>query len=158
MLAMWRDREHEYDDDQQQHISTVAELDALLDRLHRQATADHYPHAVIIYPGNRYPDEGHGAGSQWIPANPGDGPQPELCLTVGAEHSPLFWDQPGQPEYLSKGHNGGADHEFEFFYGGQESNAPAWSLVPTADAREAARQFLTSGGTQPPAITWQPAA
>jgi hypothetical protein len=45
--------------------------------------------------------------------------------------------------------------ELEFFYGGQESYAPAWSLVPAEQAREAARQFLASSGQRPAAITWR---
>ena len=121
------------------------------------AAADQYPHAVVIYPGDHYPEEGHGQGNQWIPADPGDGPLPELCLTVGTGQSPVFWDEPGQPELLSQGTAQDAEPELEFFYGGQESYAPAWSLIPAEQAREAARQFIVSDGKRPANITWRTA-
>lgn len=153
MLVIWRDSEHVSDD--QQRVDTTAELDTLLDRLHRRATADHYPHYVFIYAGNRYPEEGHGRGDRWIPADPGDGPQPEILFTVGNGATPVYWNTAGGDEYSSKGPDDKDEPEFEYFYGGQESYAPAWSLIPHDQAREAARIFVASNGQRPDNITWR---
>jgi hypothetical protein len=141
-------------------VADIAALDALLDELHAQAAADGYPHAVTIYPGDHYPHGGHGEGNRWIADDPGDGPMPELTLIVGAEESPLYWDEPSGMELISAGarqaSQGAGDESFEYFYGGQESYAPRSALVPRDQAREAARLFAASGGQQPATIAWQP--
>jgi hypothetical protein len=151
-LIMWRGPGQV--SDQQQHIITAEELDALIDRLHSQATADHYPQHVLIYPGDRYPEAAHGEADRRIPDDPGDGPRPELVFTIGADHSPVYWYEPDGREHTSQGPAEGDEPEFEYFCGGQQSYAPAWSLIPAAQAREAARQFVTSGGQRPGNITW----
>jgi hypothetical protein len=153
MLVMWRDAP--YIDDQQQVITQAPSLDDLLDRLHRQGQYDGTANVVQIYAGDQYPEEGHGEGDRWIPADPGDGPQTVLFFTLGADHSPVYWIEPSGREHTSLGVPGNDEPEFEYLYGGQESYAPAWSLVPTEQAREAARQFLASGGKQPENIIWR---
>jgi hypothetical protein len=155
MLVLWRDLAHEFTADQQQRIEDTPALDALLDNLHQQASADDYPHAVGIYAGNHYPDDAHGQGDQWIPADAGDGPQPELMLVIGTTQSPVDWTAPDGANHTSTGTTDSDEPELEFFLGGQESYAPAWSLVPTEQARQAARLFVASGGQRPGNITWR---
>jgi len=157
MLVLWR----QIDDpaDENEPVNDVAALDALLDRLHKRARAEDYPHAVHLYAGQRYPHPAHGRGNQWIPEDPGDGPQPELMLVVGAEDSPVSWFDPAGHEHTSVGprhvHQPEPRYFFEFYFGGQESYATESSLVPSDQAREAARQFLASGGQRPANITWR---
>jgi hypothetical protein len=152
MLVMWRDAP--YTDDQQQIITQTAPLDDLLDRLHQQSQHHGTANAIQIYAGDRYPEEGHGENGRWIPPDPGDGPQPVLFFTLGTDHSPLYWIEPSGHEHTSLGIPGNDEPEFEYLYGGQESYAPAWSLIPTGQARQAARLFMASGGQQPANITW----
>jgi hypothetical protein len=157
MLVMWQ---YTYDTrHQSQHIDTPANLDSLLDRLHQQASTDHYPNAVHIYAGNHYPQHAHAEGDRWIPDNPGDGPQPQLMLVIGADDTPLSWYDLGGHEHTSLSPHPVPQPEprefFEFFYGGQESYAPESSLIPHQQAREAARQFLTNNGKRPANITWR---
>jgi hypothetical protein len=139
-------------------VAGVAALDVLLDELHAQAVADGYPHAVTIYPGDHYPHGGYGEGDRWIPEDPGDGPMPELTLVVGAEESPVYWDEPPGKELISAGaHQAGqppGEDSFEYFCGGQESYAPPSSLLPQDQAREVARSFAASG-QRPATITWR---
>lgn len=134
-------------------------LDALLDRLHEQAAADQHPHATVIYAGNHYPRSAHGRGDTAIPADPGDGPRPELTLVVGAPDTPLYWDGADGTQHVSVGPRLVTQPEpeyfFEFYYGGQESYATESSLVSTEDARQAARLFVSSGGQQPSNVTWR---
>jgi Immunity protein Imm1 len=153
MLIMWRPLGHV--DEAELHIDAPDALDALLDRLHRQAIADDYPHAAFIYAGEHYPEIGHAENGSWIPATPGDGKQPELLLTVGTEQSPVYWTDPADNQHISQGPAGSDHPELEYFSGGQETYAPAWSLVPTGQAREAARQFVASGGQRPANVTWR---
>ncbi|HEY3956207.1 MAG TPA: Imm1 family immunity protein [Streptosporangiaceae bacterium] len=151
-LIMWRGPGQV--SDQQQHIQTPGELDATLDRLHSQATADRYPQYILIYPGDCYPEDGHGEADRWVPADPGDGPRPELVLTIGAVDSPVYWYERDGREHASQGTAHDEEPEFEYFCGGQQSYAPAWSLIPHEQAREAARQFVATGGQRPDNITW----
>jgi hypothetical protein len=158
MLVMWRDLQHEYQDDERQRVDDTTALDQLLDRLHQQASADDYPHAVVIYAGNTYPEIGHGEADRWIPASPGDGPQPVLMLTVGTSESPVYWTQPDGQQQASKGPRHVTQPEpryfFEYYYGGQESYATESSLLPREQARDAARLFVASDGKRPDNITW----
>jgi len=146
-----------YHDDAIQHVDGQAGLDKLLDSLHEQATHDDYPHSVVIYAGERYPEEGHGDAGGWIPADPGDGDRPELCLVVGAQQSPLYWTSADGARSTSTGPATSDEPELEYFHGGQESYAPASSLIPTEQAREAARQFIACNGKRPGNITWRTA-
>ena len=151
MLVMWSDTDI---DDQRQLTADAEQLDELLDRLHKEGLLSGSANAVQIYAGQRYPEEGHGDESGWIPADPGDGPQPVLFLTVGTDQTPVYWIEADGREHTSK--NASDDEpEFEYLYGGQESYAPAWSLIPANQAREAARQFLATGGQRPGNITWR---
>jgi hypothetical protein len=152
MLVIWPD--HQRQGSQNTAVADAAELDTLLDRLHQQARTSGHPDAIQLYPGHRYPQPGHFDHDTWIPDDPGDGPLPELLLTVGADVSPVYWDEPGGIEDSSTGTASTDEPEFEYLHSGQLSYAPAWSLVPTAQARQAARLFVTSGGKRPANITW----
>lgn len=159
MLVIWRDPP--YTHDQEQHVHDAPELDRLLDRLHRDAAAVGHPNAVILYAGNHYPQEAHGGNGSWIPADPGDGGQPELILTVGTGESPLYWDEPGGTQNTSHGPRvvtqwPESEYYFQYLYGGQESYATESSLVPAGQAREAARLFLQKDGKRPGNVAWQP--
>jgi hypothetical protein len=155
MLVIWRDQPHHQD--QKHPVRTVTELDDLVDCIH--AAADHdYPTAVQLYAGDHYPERGHWQAETWIADDPGDGPRPVLFFTAGAKETPLYWIEPDGTEYTSTGPSADDEPEFEYSYGGQESYAPAWSLIPADQAREAARQFLATGGQRPGNITWQPPA
>jgi hypothetical protein len=157
MLVLWRQMTDT--DDRTAQVDDADALDELLDRLHGQATATQYPHSILIYAGNRYPQEAHGKDDRWIPADPGDGPQPTLFLVVGADESPAYWNTPGQDEHSSAGPHPVTQPEpeyfFEYFHGGQETYATQSSLIPQKQAHEAARQFVASGGQRPGNITWR---
>lgn len=158
MLVLWRDPPYLHDE--QQPAGDTAVLDALLDRLHQEARTAGVPNAVQIYAGNRYPEDAHPDGDHWVPTDPGDGDQPELFLVVGAGQSPLYWTQPPAAQHVSHGQppsqasQPGDDYAFAYLYGGSQSYAPQSSLVPTEQAREAARLFIATGGQRPANITW----
>jgi Immunity protein Imm1 len=157
MLLMWQNTGDTGQRSRQVH--DAATLDTLLDQLHQQAAAARHPHATVIYAGNHYPRPAHARGDTPIPADPGDGPQPELTLVVGATDTPLYWDGPDGSQQVSVGPRLVTQPEpeyfFEFYYGGQESYATESSLIPATQARQAARLFLTNGGQQPDNITWR---
>jgi Immunity protein Imm1 len=155
MLLLWTDlRNYRHE---QEHIdpADATRLDDLLNRLHEQARRDGDPAAVQLYAGNHYPQASHYQDGRHVPDDPGDGPQPVLFLTVGTSQSPVYWIDPSGHEHTSQGQPRDAEPEFEYLYGGQESYAPAWQLVPLGQAREAARQFLASDGKRPGNITWR---
>lgn len=137
MLLMWQDAGDTAP--RSQHVHDVPTLGTHLDRLHEQAGAGHHPHAIVIYAGDRCPRPAHARGDTPIPADPGDGPQPELTLVVGAPDTPLFWDGPDGTQQVSAGPRQVTQPEpeyfFEFSYGGQDSYATESSLVPAQDAR-----------------------
>jgi hypothetical protein len=155
MLILWTNLTNNRHEQQHVDPADLVELNTLLDRLHDQACHDGGPAAVQIYAGNHYPQDRHYENGHHVPGDPGDGPQPVLFLTVGDEHSPVYWIEASGQEHTSEGLGGPDDPEFEYLYGGQESYAPAWSLVPREQAREAARQFMASGGQRPGNITWR---
>jgi Immunity protein Imm1 len=156
MLVIWRPVSHT--EDTEQRIDDVAALDVLLDQIHLQALTGQYPHDVVIYAGNRYPQGAHHSAGRYHPDDPGDGKQPELTFVLGTDQSPLYWNTTGDAEETSTGPHHPAQPEpryfFEYWSGGQESYATESSLVPIAQAREAARQFVASGGQRPANITW----
>jgi hypothetical protein len=142
-------------DDQQETADSPGILNKLLDRLDAHAAQQGTPLAVQIYAGHRYPEAAHWQGTGHIPADPGDGPRPVLLLTVGADTTPLYWISPDGQEYTSKGPGNADEPEFEYLYGGQESYAPASTLIPAKQARAAAEHFHTTNGQRPDTITWQ---
>lgn len=137
----------------EQRVDDVTALDVLLDQSHGQALTDQYTHEVVIYAGNRYPRGAHYSAGRYHPDDPGDGKQPELAFVLGSYQSPLYWNTTGGPEHVSTGSHLLTQPESRYFFqywsGGQESYATESSLLPTAQAREAARQFLVSGGAAP---------
>jgi hypothetical protein len=155
MLILWTDLTNNRHEQQSIDPTDPAGLEDLMDRLHDRAHRDGDPAAVQIYAGNRYPQSSHYSNGRHVPDDPGDGPQPVLFLTVGSEHSPVYWIEADGSEHTSKGAGKADEAEFEYLYGGQESYAPAWSLVPHEQAREAARQFVVTGGQRPANITWR---
>lgn len=151
MLVIWRDQPHH--EDRKQPVHTTAELDELIDSIHTAADTD-CPSAVQLYAGDRYPENAHWKAETWVPEDPGDGPQPVLFFTAGAKETPVYWIGPDGTEHTSTGTTQADEPELEYLYGGQESYAPAWSLIPAGQAREAARQFLKDHGKRPLGITW----
>jgi Immunity protein Imm1 len=156
MLVIWRPLSHL--EDTEQRVDDVTVLDALLEQIHRRALTDQYPHDVVIYAGNRYPQGPHYSAGSYHPDDPGDGKQPELTLVLGTDESPLYWNTTGDAEEVSIGPHQVTQPEpryfFEYWSGGQESYATESSLVPSEQAREAARRFVASGGHRPDNITW----
>lgn len=153
MLLMWTDPARP--DDQQEAADSPGVLNKILDRLDAYAAERGTPLAVQIYAGHHYPEPAHWQGTRHIPADPGDGPRPVLLLTVGASTTPLYWIASDGHEYTSKGPADTDEPEFEYLYGGQESYAPASTLIPAEQARTAAEHFHTTSGQRPDTITWQ---
>jgi immunity protein Imm1 of predicted polymorphic toxin system len=152
MLLIWTDPTRP--DHQQEHADAPAVLDKLLDRIDAAARTG-TPLAVQLYAGHHYPEPAHWEGTRRIPADPGHSPQPELLITLGADTTPLYWTSPDGREYTSKGPASTHEPEFTYLYGGQESYAPAWSLIPAVQALDALREFHQTGGQQPRNTTWQ---
>lgn len=134
MLAQW-------DRNEPREVRTVEELDVLLDELDAESRKQVLPYAVSLWTGP-HADGDHGYA---------------LTFTVGTEISPVQWTAPGPP-YSRDSWNGGTDDDplFATNYGGERSELDAWMPIPIADAREAARRFLTGGGRCPDNITWCP--
>lgn len=133
MLAQWgRDESRE--------VSTVTELDTLLDELDAESRTLPLPYAVTLWTGP-HPDGDRGYA---------------LTLVVGTETSPVDWSCPGPP-YGRASWNGGTTDQPYFVAdsGGQWSELPAWMPIPTPEARESARRFFTSAGQCPDNIPWR---
>lgn len=122
-------------------VRTVQELDALLDELDTESRQQPLPYAVAVWTG---PTENDDTGES-------------LTFAVGTETSPVQWTGT-TPPYSRASWNGGTDDDplFATNYGGELSELDAWMPIPIADAREAARRFLTSGGKCPDNVTWHP--
>lgn len=124
-------------DDQQYEAEDRAALDAQLDVLDRAARHQHRPIAVTIWAGSR--------------ADGSDGPA--LTVTVGADHAAVQWTRPPGEALVSS--NGTTTEEpwFEFDYGGDLSDLPAWTLIPATTARDAAHAFFQDQ-QRPAEISW----
>lgn len=122
-----------WDEDATPHnVGDTAELDAYLDRLHAQAEAEGYPRLADI----QAPD---GA---------------TLGLTVGAEQSTVIWNDPTGHESTSRGPEQTREPMIQVTCYNQPSWLPTFTLIPSGAARNAAREFLTTGGRRPTSITW----
>jgi hypothetical protein len=133
----------------------LAALDELLDHVNGAARA-RTPLAVKLYAGQHYLDEpDRWDGARHIPAHPSDRPQPELLLTLGADTTPLYWTGTDGREFASKGPASNDEPRFRYLDHGQKTSAPAWSLIPARQARDALREFHQTGGQQPRNTTWQ---
>jgi hypothetical protein len=102
---------------------------------------NHSPYAAVLWSGPRT-DGDRGTG---------------LTLVVGTETFPAQWTTP-EPPYYRASWNGETAEEPYFItnYGGKPTDLDAWMPVPIAEAREAARRFLTTGGQCPDNLTWHP--
>ncbi|MEV7990171.1 Imm1 family immunity protein [Micromonospora sp. NPDC085948] len=118
-------------------VSTIAELDAMLDTI-SQAHTEQMPYCVTLV----------APGGAEFPVMLGiciGRPDRSLGYHVAADGS--AWGY--QPD-LEPG------PAFTFGYAGTPTDAwPERTRVSDATARQAARQFLTSGGQRPPALAWE---
>jgi Immunity protein Imm1 len=130
-----------------------AALDKLLDHIAARARK---PLAVTLYAGHHYHDEpDRWDDARHIPAHPSDRPQPELTLTLGADTTPLHWTSADGRKYTSQSPASDNEPGFRYLDGGHEAYAPAWSLIPVRQARDALREFHQAGGHRPRNTTWQ---
>lgn len=77
-----------------------------------------------------------------------------LAVCVGADAVPVVWGIPRKEEYTSSNASTAEQPYFACLYGGSYTELPAWSLIPTEQAQEAAHRFFTTGGTRPDNVTW----
>jgi hypothetical protein len=154
MLVVWQYRHAT--SQASQDVQSPAALHALLGVLHQRATADGYPHAVLLSASSRLSRLGVSAHN----GGPTEGPQPEMTLVVGAEEVPvLWWDSLPAVRQISVGPRQVSQPEppdfFGYYSGGQQRYAPESSLIPRDDSWQAGRLFLTSHGRRPSTITWR---
>ncbi|ROO52792.1 immunity protein Imm1 of predicted polymorphic toxin system [Micromonospora sp. Llam0] len=119
-------------------VSTVEELDLVLDRVHAQAAAEDLPYAVQIHRPGR-----HGA----------------IMIGIGHhERSFVDWLDRGQPH--GSGNRYAIDPDLDpaaetiafDFYGDWSEVPPDRTRISPHRAREAAREFLRTG--QQPSLDW----
>lgn len=111
-------------------VTTVEQLDALLDQLHAQAL-DTRPMLVLI-----------------------EGPAGELTIGLGYPESVLSFVLPdGDPPYLVSSNKSKDETEFDFFTDGHHSPFLGRHLIPMDMARKAARAFVENGALLPP-VRW----
>lgn len=123
--------------------STADELDAWLDGIH--AEVSRWPVAVYVGIAEADGDEG----------------TPALGIALGRKMSALTWrrDLPGPDGDWS-------ETEILWSWNGTSATTPvlatnhgddpAWKLIPIDVARQAAREFFTSGSLRPLGVQWQP--
>lgn len=121
----------EWDENGAAIIDSEAALDKRLDELAAQATLKPFM-AELISPG-------------------GD----SLALGLGREQSVMSWVSASQdpPYFASKG-NPHAEGTVVFHYRGDWSEFPCWSAVPVSAARQAIRDFFTTGRL-PSSVAWE---
>lgn len=121
------------DGPQETAVSTIAELDAVLDRITAEAVGIDRPELPTLYD-----DEGR-----------------SLAIGVGDRMSVLSWtdDNADDDAALSEGDET-VSGEVKFFYGNQFSFFPSTALIPIEQARQAMRQFMTEG-IRPTVARWQ---
>jgi hypothetical protein len=163
MLLIWTTPSRWEEPSRHRHHQThrIAEADGpvllgrLLDRI-EAAARTRTPLAVTLYAGHRYHDmPAHWRGIRYVPARRNDRPQAELALALGAGTTPLYWTGTDEHSYTSKGSSDGDEPGLRYLERGGETSAPAWSLVPASQAREALWEFHRTGGRRPGNITWQ---
>ncbi|TDD54753.1 Imm1 family immunity protein [Saccharopolyspora elongata] len=116
-------------------VTTVAELDALLDRVTADAIEEDVPTYAEIVTADRQHILQIGLG------------QPDYS-------SLIYCDKPADILETSKGTVPMPD-DSGFDYGGTWTDAPIDSAIPIPTARQAARTFLSSGGDRPTNLKWQ---
>jgi immunity protein Imm1 of predicted polymorphic toxin system len=121
----------EWGEDGTAWVSSVAELDALLDKLAREAAAKPFMVDLVSPSGD------------------------SLSIGLGSKKSVLSWIPSGgnPPYYASKG-NPEADGAVVFFYRGSWSEFPGWSAISIAAARAAMRTFFQTGA-RPTTVEWE---
>lgn len=139
----------DYDPDRTVFLTaeTAGDLDARLDAIHAQAATWPMPVYVAIAPASDH----EGA--------------PGLSIAIGRDQSVLQYERDlpspdggwSQTELLWSW-NGTSDQEtgLTIAKGPSPGTEPGWRVIPATDAREAARQFITTGGKLPDCITWRP--
>jgi hypothetical protein len=143
-----------------QYVVDASQLQALLGVLHRRAVTDSYLHAVHLSPGNGARPTAHGLENGPGPSVPVTGPQPQLTLVIGADDTPLLWnDNVPAARQISVGPRTVTQPEPQDFFrynsNGREQSVPESSLIGRDYAWLAARMFVTSGGLRPSTITWR---
>lgn len=116
--------------DQRALLTTVEELDALLDRLARDARAADRPQDVQL--------TAHGGAGT-------------LGIVFGHDRSFLnHIPANGDPPYLTSLGEQDAQRPFTFYVAGDHHSESAWrNTVPAHAARQAAREFLLTGALDP---------
>jgi hypothetical protein len=112
---------------------SIAELDGILDRLDREATAAARPCVVELQSAK---------GS--------------LGIGLGAGYSLLTWiDSSGLPPYFASAgaHETEVGEVVRFMFGSERSEYPKWQVIDRDLARRAAREFLESG-ERPSCVEW----
>lgn len=138
----------DHDPGQTVHLTaaTAAELDARLDDIAAQAATWPLPVTVGIAP------------------PPDDEAAPALSIVLGRDNSAVNYDRdlPGPDRDWSQSEDlwswNGTDTEdppFNIAYSGTPLSLPAWAVIPADHARQAAREFFTTGGKRPAVITWR---
>jgi Immunity protein Imm1 len=130
-------------------------LGRLLDRIEAAARA-RTPLGITLYAGHHYHDTpAHWRGINYVRARHSDRPRPELALALGGDATPLHWTSADGRSYTSQGADGNDEPELRYLDRGEETSAPAWSLISAGRAREALWDFHRTGGRQPGDLTWQ---
>jgi hypothetical protein len=127
-------------------VGSVVDLDTRLDALHRRWMEADWPLMAAITAGD-HAVEGRvlylALGRAWS----------TVRYEVGVEYSFWLWDSVGDAALLPAGN--GKDGEFGLATGnGEFTWMSVASVVPVDVARQAAREFLTSG-ERPRCLTWQ---
>jgi hypothetical protein len=125
----------EYGDGPQEvAVSSIAELDRLLDEISANAQRAERPELPTLFD-----EEGR-----------------SLAVGLGHELSVLAWadDDEGSNPLLSEGDLQAEGNEVGFFYGNQYSYFPVTALIPVTVARDAMREFVTLGA-RPTMVRWQ---
>lgn len=111
-------------------VSSLSELDELLDSVATQATAEQRPVAVTLY----------------IPELGDD--SPALHLGLGRDWSVLMYNDWHVQGTLDGG------KASAWYFENDWSEAPPNHGIPVDDAREAAREFVRSHGQRPTNVEW----
>jgi immunity protein Imm1 of predicted polymorphic toxin system len=108
-------------------VGSVQELDALLDRLTREAQAE-LPFVVSL------------AREDGSTLSIGLGREESVANYVSGSWDPPYYVSRGDPDRTGA---------VEFVYSGEMTEYPPWSAIPAEDAREAMRHFFTTGELSP---------
>lgn len=121
----------EWDENGAAIIDSKAELDRHLDELAERATARPFMAELISPEGD------------------------SLAVGLGREQSVMSWVSASQdpPYFASKG-DPHAEGTVVFHYRGDWSEFPCWSAVPLSAARQAIRDFFTTGKL-PSSVAWE---